>query len=668
MPPPRRPMKRILVANRGEIAIRILQSLRELPDPPVTYAVYTSGDSSHVLLGGPTHSISLPSSASYTDVTYLVSLVKDHSIDAVNPGYGFLSESEEFSRRCWEEAGVVVVGPGWDVLRVTGDKVAAKSLARRCGVPTLPALENPTDRAEELSAFVSKIGLPVMIKAVDGGGGRGIRLVGAEGDLEGAFRAAVSESPGKKVFVEKAATKDYRHIEVQIVGDGNGEVRHLWERDCSVQRRFQKIVEIAPSPVRDRKIVGKVIEAAVRMAKEIKYLGLGTWEFLANTIEDQFYFLEINPRIQVEHTITESITSVDLVTVQVLLAQGHSLQDVGLGEIFLPEQPPSLHSLQLRICAESPNDSFALSIGKIGSARLPSGNGIRVDSHLLGGAAVVVGPDFDNLLAKVIVTGTSWEQTVRKARRALQDTHIDGVKTNIALLQAILAHDDLRSGSIDIQWLESKLEGLIEFSNHFTETKQFQGLFESTTSASAASTSSGSLFRKGDAWSITLEENSGQDSPQSSQPYHLSLERVLRNEFPSSFSAEIAYTTPTQTGSTTVPYRLTVNSTSASASAMSSRHRRGDPNNKSHLIVPMAGKLIEVLVLEGDIIQVNDVVAFVKQMKMELEIRSPRAGRVTWALELEGENGEDVAEGVLLAEVEEEEQVKEATPGLKGRL
>lgn len=235
----------------------------------MTYAIYTSGDSSHVLLGDTEYSVSLPSPASYTDITYLISLIKEHSIDAVHPGYGFLSESEEFSRRCWEEAGAVVIGPGWDVLRVTGDKVAAKSLARSCGVPTLSALEDPTDDIEKVRTFASKIGLPVMIKAVDGGGGRGIRLVATEEDLEGAFRAAVSESPGKKVFVEKAATRGYRHIEVQIVGDVNGEVRHLWERDCSVQRRFQKIVEITPSPVRDRKVVVKAIEAAVRIAKEV---------------------------------------------------------------------------------------------------------------------------------------------------------------------------------------------------------------------------------------------------------------------------------------------------------------------------------------------------------------------------------------------------------------
>lgn len=370
-----------------------------------------------------------------------------------------------------------------------------------------------------------------------------------------------------------------------------------------------------------------------------------------------------------EHTITESITSLDLVVIQVMLAAGHTREEVGLYRVFPVKEPPSLHSIQLRICAESPSDGFALSIGKIASSRLPSGNGVRVDSHLPDGTGVVVGPDFDNLLAKVIVVGPSWHQAVRKAQRALQDTRIEGVKTNIAFLRAILADDDFKAGAVDLRWLESKMEVLNNSANSLSKNEGPEEQFMpavGNTGSSATLVPLSALFRKGDAWGITLEEKNNQNSAQSSPTHHMSIERVLRNEFPASLTADIAYTTPTQIGTATTPYRLTLSSTSASASAMSSRHRRGNSANESHIVVPMTGKLIEVLVAEGDLIRANDVVAFVKQMKMELEIRSPRAGRIKWALELEDENGENVEEGVLLAEIDVE--VNESIKSLKGRL
>jgi pyruvate carboxylase len=276
-----RPIKRLLVANRyfctnsvswailihyrGEIATRIISTARELDIE--TYSIYTENDKSHTV--NSSHSVEVSSPSSYLDISELVALVKKHNIDAIHPGYGFLSESPDFARRMWEEAGALVIGPGPEVLARTGDKLQARLLAEECHVPVLPALQSPTSEIADLKAFASSVGYPIIIKAVDGGGGRGIRIVKEEGELESLAKRALQESPSGKAFAEKAAIDGYRHVEVQIVGDGRGNVRHLWERECSIQRRFQKVVEFAPSSIPSRKLVAEVIYAALRMAKKV---------------------------------------------------------------------------------------------------------------------------------------------------------------------------------------------------------------------------------------------------------------------------------------------------------------------------------------------------------------------------------------------------------------
>ncbi|OAX79177.1 hypothetical protein ACJ72_06503 [Emergomyces africanus] len=671
-PPPARPIKRLLVANRGEIAVRILQAARELPNIE-TFALYTANDRSHCDLGAPHHALALPSPSSYMDIALLVQLAREHSIDAIHPGYGFLSESAEFAQRMWEEAGAKVIGPGWEVLAQTGDKLQAKELAEACGVPILKAMRTPTSDIVLIGRFAAEVGYPVMVKAVDGGGGRGIRFVRSQDELQTAVDRATGESPSRKVFVEKAAVGGFHHVEVQVVGDGTGEVRHLWERDCSVQRRFQKIVECAPAMMNDRKLIRRVIESALRMASEIKYLSLGTFEFLVSETLSEFYFLEINPRLQVEHTITECISSVDLVQTQLLLAQGVPLRETGLGDTKNPEQPPVGYSIQLRLCAEDPSANFALSIGKITDFHVPGGNGIRVDTNISGPSSVVVGSDFDNMMAKIIVTSTSWEAVIRKARRVLDDTVISGVKTNIDVLKGIIGSHKFQQWQIDTQWLEKNLEEIVEHGKQLSSSKLNQSSLPASSSSSQPLNlgSSNVLFRKGDAWSVELTPLNSKGGSESKIPHHLLLSKLLRNEFPASLSAEIEYTTPATTtqAATTTPYRVTLSSTSASSSSLSSTHRRGDPNNSSHITLPMSGKLIEMLVEEGDEIQENTVIAFVKQMKMELEVRSPRAGRVTWALELENGEGEDVPEGILLAEVAPiDGRVPEQGVEIKGKL
>ncbi|ELR10696.1 hypothetical protein VC83_08325 [Pseudogymnoascus destructans] len=647
--PPLRPIRRLLIVNRGEIAIRILSSARELNLE--TYTLYTADDTSHTLHS--THAVSIPSPSTYLDITALIAIIKSHNIDSVHPGYGFLSESAEFAHRAWTEAGTVVIGPGWETLARTGDKLAARQLAEECKVPVLPALQTPTNNVEDVRRFAAQIGWPIIIKAVDGGGGRGIRIVREEGDLAGLMERALRESPQGLVFAEKAAVDGYRHVEVQIVGDGTGNVRHLWERECSIQRRFQKVVEFAPSSIRDRAVVGRVIEAAMHMARKVSYLSLGTFEFLVHSSNPELYFLEVNPRLQVEHTITESLCpGLDLVKVQLCLAAGQELDTLLPNISRDPLIPPPLHSIQLRITAEDATANWALNTGTITSLSLPSGNGIRVDHHLTPG--LVVKTDFDSLLAKIVITASTWTDLVAKAIRALNDTHIIGVKTSLPALRGILAHPAFTAQACDTQWLESSLPALLAAGTSITASLPSPATL-SATPAFAPSSSSAPL-RKGDAWSLTLTPTTTSTSASTPPPApaHLLLTKLHRNDFPSSLTADILFTPPS---APPMSYTLALTSTAASAGALTSTHRRGEAGNARHIVFPFPGQLVELLVDVGDRVGKGDVVAVVKQMKMELEIRAGREGVVGWVFE--GEDGDEVGEGVLAVElVEEEERAK----------
>ncbi|KFZ24232.1 hypothetical protein V502_01299 [Pseudogymnoascus sp. VKM F-4520 (FW-2644)] len=647
--PPIRPIRRLLIqltSSRGEIAIRILSSARELNLE--TYTLHTADDTSHTLHA--THALSIPSPSTYLDIPALIVIIKSHNIDAVHPGYGFLSESAEFAHRAWTEAGAVVIGPGWETLARTGDKLAARALAEQCSVPVLPALQTPTDNVEDVRRFGAQIGWPIIVKAVDGGGGRGIRIVREEGDLTGLMERALRESPQGLVFAEKAAVDGYRHVEVQIVGDGTGNVRHLWERECSIQRRFQKVVEFAPSSIRNRGVVLHVIEAAMRMARKVSYLSLGTFEFLVHSSNPEFYFLEVNPRLQVEHTITESLCpGLDLVKVQLCLAAGQELDTLLPNISSDPLIPPPLHSLQLRITAEDATANWALNTGTITFLALPFGNGIRVDHHLTPG--LVVKSDFDSLLAKLVITASTWPDLIAKAIRALNDTHITGVKTSLPALRGILAHQAFIAQACDTQWLESNLPTLLATGTSITASLPNPAP-TSATPAFAPSSSSAPL-RKGDAWSLTLTPTTSSTSTSTPPPApaHLLLTKLHRNDFPASLTADILLT---PAFAPPASYTLALTSTTASAGALasSSTHRRGEAGNARHIVFPFPGQLVELLVDVGDHVGKGEVVAVVKQMKMELEIRAGGEGVVGWVFE--GEDGDEVGEGVLAVELVEE--------------
>ncbi|KAH8653386.1 hypothetical protein BX600DRAFT_500997 [Xylariales sp. PMI_506] len=666
--PPPRPIRRLLVANRGEIATRIVSAARELGLETVT--LFSSSDDTHTLNSGQRVEISSPSA--YLDVSELVRVAKQNNIDAVHPGYGYLSENAEFAKRMWEEAGAQVIGPGWAILEQTGDKLAAKALARGNDVPILEATDGPVD-VEGARTFLQSLGgKPLMLKAVDGGGGRGIRIVRDAEDLPRLARLATAESPSKQVFAERAAVDGFRHIEVQVIGDGTGAVRHLWERECSIQRRYQKIVELAPSTIEDRGLVSRIIDCAMRIATSIRYFSLGTFEFLANPRTGEYFFLEINPRLQVEHTITEAISGVDIVQVQLQLAQGAVLSDLSLGlpnSVRDAEAPvPKQHAIQLRLTAENVDANWSLSVGNISSFHLPSGNGIRVDSALISGHHNVISSDFDSLIAKIIICAGAWDAVVRKARRAVADTRVFGVKTNLDVLRAIVESDMFAKADCDTEWLESYMPTLLSSGKRITQSIDGNTDFFEVAAASAGGQDVGQsvlglsstvLFRKGDGWKINLTpkdaKHAGGGGSPVTQTHHLKLDRILRNEFPGSLSAELTYTHPSAP-SHPQSYLLDLSSTTASSTSILSKHRRGDPSNPRHVSVPFSGKLVEVLVDEGDEVKAGDTVAVVQQMKMELDIRSPRDGKVVWVTE--ADDGEDVAEGMLVCELADAEKAK----------
>jgi pyruvate carboxylase len=357
--------------------------------------------------------------------------------------------------------------------------------------------------------------------------------------------------------------------------------------------------------------------------------------------------LEINPRLQVEHTVTEIVADIDLVRAQLLISQGASLEQAGINISTLPSilsQPPR-YACQLRVTAEDVSKDWTLSVGKITTMSLPSGNGVRVDHAIAPG--YTVGSSFDSLLAKIIVSGRTWEEIVRKAQRALNDTTIDGIKTNLNALRGIVSHPDFAAGDCDTRWLETKQAEILALGSRSVQKANLPTLSSSSLSKTmiAPIASGPPLFRRGDAWSVVLEPIDGSEAATTTN--HIALTGILRNDFPSSLVSEIEFTIPS---GDTLEYKLTLNNTTSSASAVTSQHRRGDANNPRHVVIPIPGKLVEILVDEGDIVKAEDVICVVQQMKMEIEIRARSPGRVVWVTEVE--DGEEISEGLLAAEIE----------------
>ena len=450
------PFKRVLVANRGEIAIRVFRALSELGI--TTVGIYSKEDKYSIFRTRADESYALnpekgPIDA-YLDIYEIIKIAKERNVDAIHPGYGFLAENPHFVEAC-EKNGIVFIGPTVDIMNAMGDKISSKQMAVEAGVPVIPGVEHAIRHLDEVLEVAAHIGYPVMLKASNGGGGRGMRIVNSAEQMPIEFEEAKNESKkafgDDQIFVEKYL-RSPKHIEVQVLGDKYGNVVHLFDRDCSVQRRHQKVVEYAPAfsvPEETRQVI---FDSAIRLCKRVNYLNAGTLEFLVDA-DNNPYFIEMNPRIQVEHTVTEMVTGIDLVQAQILIAQGYSLDSP---EINIPSQE-SIHvsgySIQTRVTSEDPSNNFVPDTGKVTVYRSGSGNGVRLDGgNIYHGAEIT--PYYDSLLVKVVTHDRTFHGAAQKSLRAMREMRIRGIKTNIPFLINVINHETFRRGACYTTFIE----------------------------------------------------------------------------------------------------------------------------------------------------------------------------------------------------------------------
>ncbi len=441
--------EKILIANRGEIAIRVIRACHALGITSVL--VYSAADrlSRAVRLADEVYCIGGPeASKSYLDTDKILAVAKESGADAIHPGYGFLSENASFARAA-KDMGIAFIGPNPEAIEEMGDKINSRALMKAAGVPVIPGVERESFTESELKEAAKEIGYPVMLKATAGGGGKGIRVVHEESELWQAYERSVGESEKAfgdgRVFVEKAVLGPH-HIEFQIFGDTHGNVVHLFERECSVQRRHQKVVEETPSPFMTKELRASMAEAAIKSAKAIGYDNAGTVEFLVDK-DRNFYFLEVNTRLQVEHPITEMTLGVDLVTEQIHVAAGHPLS------FQQSDLVPRGHAIEVRVCAEDPDNDYMPAVGTIEAMTLPQGPGIRLDSALSKG--MEVGLYYDSMLAKLIAYGNNRNEALRRLMQALGEFKLAGLKTNIPFLGEVVRDARFRYGEYDTSFLDT---------------------------------------------------------------------------------------------------------------------------------------------------------------------------------------------------------------------
>ena len=440
--------KKILIANRGEIALRIIRTCKEMGIK--TVAVYSTADkdSLHVKFADEAVCIGRPSSIdSYLNVLHIMAAAEITNADAIHPGYGFLAENAKFAQICADH-GVKFIGPTPDMINAMGDKITAKETMIKAGVPVVPGsggLLESVEQAKDLAANV--VGYPVILKATAGGGGKGMRVVWQESEMEKAFENAKTEAAASfkndGIYMEKFV-EEPRHIEIQIAGDQFGNVCHLSERDCSIQRRHQKLVEESPSPFMTPELREQMGNAAIKAASAINYESMGTIEFLVDKNRN-FYFMEMNTRIQVEHCVTEEVVSYDLIKEQIKIAAGHKVS----GKNYYPQ----MHAIECRINAEDPYNDFRPSPGKITVLHTPGGHGVRVDSHVYAG--YVIPPYYDSMIGKLITVAQTREEAIDTMHRALSEYVIEGIKTTIPFHLQLMKNEDFRSGNFTTKFLES---------------------------------------------------------------------------------------------------------------------------------------------------------------------------------------------------------------------
>ncbi len=444
--------KKILIANRGEIALRIIRTCKELGIK--TVAVYSEADrdSLHAVFADEAVCIGpAKSSDSYLKIPSILSAAMITGADAIHPGYGFLAENAEFSEIC-SDSNIKFIGPSPDSIRKMGDKSFAKDTMRKVGVPVVPGSDGIIKSIDEAKKIASEVGYPVMLKASAGGGGKGMRIVWEEKDLEKLFQTASNEADAAfgvpDLYLEKFI-ENPRHVEIQVVGDQFGNVYHYGERDCTIQRRHQKLIEESPSPVASADLRNKMGDAALLGAKAVNYESAGTIEFLVDKYLN-FYFIEMNTRIQVEHPVTEMVQNLDLIKQQILVAAGQKIQN-------LPQEPRG-HAIEFRINAEDPDNNFRPSPGKIEYLHFPGGFGVRVDSHAYND--YIIPPNYDSLIAKLIVWGTDRPHAIVRARRAFEEFKIEGIKTTIPFHRKVLDHPIFIDGNFDTAFIDQHLNKL----------------------------------------------------------------------------------------------------------------------------------------------------------------------------------------------------------------
>ncbi|WKW46261.1 acetyl-CoA carboxylase biotin carboxylase subunit [Myroides sp. JBRI-B21084] len=439
--------KKILIANRGEIALRVIRTCKEMGIKTVAVYSTADADSLHVRFADEAVCIGpAPSAQSYLKMSNIIAAAEITNADAIHPGYGFLSENAKFSDLC-QKHGIKFIGASPEMIDKMGDKATAKETMKAAGVPTVPGSDGLLESLEHAMKVAKEIGYPVMMKATAGGGGKGMREIFKEDELEKAWESARQEAAAAfgndGMYMEKLIV-DPRHIEIQVVGDSYGKACHLSERDCSIQRRHQKLTEETPSPFMTDELRLKMGEAAVKAAEYIKYEGAGTIEFLVDK-DRNFYFMEMNTRIQVEHPITEQVIDYDLIREQILVAAGVPIS----GKDYLPQ----LHSIECRINAEDPFNDFRPSPGKITTLHAPGGHGVRLDTHVYSGYTIP--PNYDSMIAKLITTAQTREEAISKMKRALDEFVIEGIKTTIPFHRQLMDNPDYIAGNYTTAFMES---------------------------------------------------------------------------------------------------------------------------------------------------------------------------------------------------------------------
>jgi acetyl-CoA carboxylase biotin carboxylase subunit len=439
--------KKILIANRGEIALRVIRTCREMGIK--TVAVYSTADkdSLHVRFADEAVCIGKPASSdSYLNIPHIMAAAEITNADAIHPGYGFLAENSRFAQICGDH-GIKFIGPTPEMINSMGDKITAKETMIKAGVPVVPGGEGLLESVAETKELAKVVGYPVILKATAGGGGKGMRVVWNEGEIEKAFDNAKAEAAASfkndGIYMEKFV-EEPRHIEIQVAGDQFGNVCHLSERDCSIQRRHQKLVEESPSPFMTAELREKMGQAAIKAASAISYESVGTVEFLVDKHRN-FYFMEMNTRIQVEHCVTEEVINYDLIKEQIKIAAGHKIS----GNNYYPE----MHAIECRINAEDPYNDFRPSPGRITVLHQPGGHGVRIDSHVYAG--YVIPPYYDSMIAKIITVARTREEAIGTMSRALSEYVIEGVKTTIPFHQQLMRNEDFISGNFTTKFLES---------------------------------------------------------------------------------------------------------------------------------------------------------------------------------------------------------------------